>query len=208
MSLLQQFADLLSLITIGMCFVLKIPQIVKILSVKSAHEISTLGLFLELTSYTVMTSYNYTNGYSVLSYLEYPIILVQEYILIFLVLKYVNKLNMWSLLCTIMYFILSGCLLLEALPKVVLTFLAPMCTPISASSKIVQLLAILRAKNAESVSPLTWFISAFTNLTRVFTIWMDSADMLLLGNFIISVLLSSSIMFSALYYRARPVKQD
>lgn len=41
-----------------------------------------------------------------------------------------------------------------------------MCTPISASSKVVQLLAILRAKNAESVSPLTWFISAFTNLSK------------------------------------------
>ncbi|KAH0946445.1 hypothetical protein HN011_005114 [Eciton burchellii] len=209
MSLLQQFADLLSLITIGMCFVLKIPQILKLLSVKSAREISMLGLFLELTSYTVMTSYNYMNGYSVLSYLEYPIILVQEYILIFFVMKYLNKLNMCFLLYTIVYFTLSSCLLLEVVPKVVLTFLAPMCTPISASSKIVQLLAILRAKNAESVSPLTWFISAFTNLTRVFTIWMDSADMLLLGNFIISVLLSSSIMFSALYYRiTRPVKQD
>ncbi|GAB1869934.1 Solute carrier family 66 member 3 [Camponotus japonicus] len=207
MELLQQFADLLSLITIGMCFVLKIPQILKLLSVKSADEISTLGLFLELTSYTVMTSYNYTNGYSVLSYLEYPIILVQEYILIFLVLKYLNRINVWSFLCAIIYFTLSACLLLEIAPKIVLTFLAPMCTPISASSKIVQLLSILRARNAESVSPLTWFISAFTNLTRVFTIWMDSADVLLLGNFILSVLLSSSIMFSALYYRNRP-KQD
>lgn len=208
MTLLQQFADLLSLITIGMCFVLKIPQILKLISVKSADEMSMLGLFLELTSYTVMTSYNYTNGYAVLSYLEYPIILVQEYILIFLVLKYLNKINTWTFGCAIIYFTLSSCLLLEFVPKVVLTLLAPMCTPISASSKVVQLLAILRAKNAESVSPLTWFISAFTNLTRVFTIWMDSADALLLGNFIISVVLSSSVMFSALYYRRRPVKQD
>ncbi|XP_011696784.1 PREDICTED: PQ-loop repeat-containing protein 3 [Wasmannia auropunctata] len=204
MTLLQQFADFLSLITIGMCFVLKIPQILKLVSVKSADEMSMLGLFLELTSYTVMTSYNYTNGYSLLSYLEYPIILVQEYVLIFLVLKYLSKINTWSLLGAIIYFALSSCLLLEIAPKILLTLLAPMCTPISASSKIVQLLAILRAKNAESVSPLTWFISAFTNLTRVFTIWMDSADILLLGNFIISVLLSSSIMFSALYYRSRP----
>ncbi|XP_070151892.1 solute carrier family 66 member 3 isoform X1 [Polyergus mexicanus] len=208
MTLLQQFADLLSLITIGMCFILKIPQILKLVSVKSADEMSTLGLFLELTSYTVMTSYNYTNGYSVLSYLEYPIILMQEYILIFLVLKYLNRINVWSFLCAVIYFALSACLLLEIVPKIVLTLLAPMCTPISASSKIVQLLAILRARNAESVSPLTWFISAFTNLTRVFTIWMDSADVLLLGNFIISVLLSSSIMFSALYYRSRPLKRD
>ncbi|XP_024877287.1 PQ-loop repeat-containing protein 3 [Temnothorax curvispinosus] len=208
MTLLQQFADLLSLITIGMCFVLKIPQILKLISVKSADEMSTLGLFLELTSYTVMTSYNYTNGYSLLSYLEYPIILAQEYILIFFVLKYLNRINMWSFLGAIVYFTLSSCLLLGIVPKIVLTLLAPMCTPISASSKVVQLLAILRAKNAESVSPLTWFISAFTNLTRVFTIWMDSADILLLGNFIISVLLSSSIMFSALYYRSHPLKQD
>ncbi|EGI60823.1 PREDICTED: PQ-loop repeat-containing protein 3 [Acromyrmex echinatior] len=208
MSLLQQFADLLSLITIGMCFILKIPQILKLVSVKSADEMSMVGLLLELTSYTVMTSYNYTNGYSLLSYLEYPIILVQEYILIFLVLKYLSKINMWSFLYAMIYFTLSSCLLLGIVPKVILTLLAPMCTPISASSKIVQLLAILRAKNAESVSPLTWFISAFTNLTRVFTIWIDSADILLLGNFIISVLLSSSIMFSALYYRSRPLKQD
>ncbi|XP_025156099.1 PQ-loop repeat-containing protein 3 isoform X2 [Harpegnathos saltator] len=161
---LQQFADLLSVITIGMCFVLKIPQILKLMSVKSADEISTLGLFLELTSYTVMTSYNYTNGYAILSYLEYPIILIQEYILIFLVLKYLNKINMWAFIYSLIYFTLSSCLVLEIVPKVVLTLLAPMCTPISASSKVVQLLAILRAKNAESVSPLTWFISAFTNL--------------------------------------------
>lgn len=208
MTLLRQFADLLSLITIAMCFVLKIPQILKLISVKSTDGISMTGLILELTSYTVMTGYNYTNGYSVLSYLEYPIILVQEYVLIFFVLKYKNKLNMWSLACAVIYFQLTGCLLLKIIPKIVLTFLAPMCTPISASSKMVQLLAILRAKNADSVSPLTWFISTFTNLTRVFTIWMDSADVLLLGNFVISVLLSSSIMFSAIYYRNRAVKQD
>lgn len=41
-----------------------------------------------------------------------------------------------------------------------------MCTPISISSKVMQLLAIVRAKNADSVSPLTWFISALTNSSK------------------------------------------
>ncbi|XP_043248534.1 solute carrier family 66 member 3-like [Colletes gigas] len=206
--LAQQLADLLSLITIGMCFVSKIPQILKLFSAKSAAQISIVALLLELTSYTVITSYNYTNGYSILSYLEYPIILFQEYILIFLVLKYLNKINLFSILVTVFYFATSACFALQIIPKRVLIFLAPMCTPISASSKVIQLLAILRAKNADTVSPITWFISAFTNLTRVFTIWMDSADILLLGNFIISVLLSSSIMLSAIHYRRQRVKQD
>ncbi|KAG7211589.1 hypothetical protein KM043_010845 [Ampulex compressa] len=206
--ILQQISDLLSLITIGMCFVLKIPQILKLISLKSADQISILGLLLELVSYTVMASYNYTNGYSLLSYMEYPVIIIQEIILIFLVLKYLNRINVWSLGVTVLYFVLSTCFVLQIIPKVVLTLLAPMCTPISASSKVVQLLAILRARNADSVSPLTWFLSTFTNLTRIFTIWMDSADLLLLGNFTISVLLSSSIMFSAMYYKRQGVKQE
>lgn len=40
-----------------------------------------------------MMLYNYTYSYSLLSYLEYPILLVQEYVLIALVLKYKNMLN-------------------------------------------------------------------------------------------------------------------
>ncbi|XP_076169988.1 solute carrier family 66 member 3 [Ptiloglossa arizonensis] len=206
--LLQQLADVLSLITIGMCFILKIPQILYLFSAKSANQISIVSLLLELTSYTVVTTYNYTNGYSLISYLEYPIILLQEYILIFLVLKYLKKINTFSILMAIFYFATSTCFALQIIPKSVLALLMPTCTPITVSSKVIQLLAILGAKNADTVSPITWFISTFTNLTRIFTIWMDSADILLLGNFTISVILSSSIMFSAIYYRRHRVKQN
>ncbi|XP_043289889.1 solute carrier family 66 member 3 [Venturia canescens] len=204
---LQSIANALSIITIASCFILKVPQIINLIKLKTAVGISMLSLLLELTSYTVMTSYNYTNGYSILSYMEYPVILAQEFVLIYFVLKYLNQLNTRSLTAAIFYFILSACLVFQVIPKMILTFMASICTPISASSKVIQLLAILRAKNADSVSPLTWLISAFTNLTRVFTIWMDSADLLLLGNFIISVTLSSSIMFTALYYKSRAKRE-
>lgn len=55
--------------------------------------ISTTSLLLELSSYTVMALYNYTYAYSLLSYLEYPILLAQEYVLIALVLNYKRMLN-------------------------------------------------------------------------------------------------------------------
>lgn len=71
-----------------------------------------------------MTSYNFTNGYSVLSYLEYPIILFQEYILIFLVLKYLNKINIFSILVSILYIAISISLAMQLIPKFVLTILA------------------------------------------------------------------------------------
>ena len=44
-------------------------------------------------------------------------------------------------------------------------------------------------------------MSLFTLAARVFTIYMDSADLTLLINFSVSVILSSSIMFSAMYYK-------
>ncbi|GLH14552.1 uncharacterized protein GBIM_18927, partial [Gryllus bimaculatus] len=80
-------------------------------------------------------------------------------------------------------------------------FPGPLCTPVSASSKIVQLLEILRSKNSSSVSVLTWFLSAFTNMTRIYTIYMDSADVTLLANFTISTFLSTSIMLAAIYFK-------
>ncbi|XP_046996821.1 solute carrier family 66 member 3 [Schistocerca americana] len=201
MEILYVISDVLSIITITLCLVLKIPQILNLLKVKSAVGINLYGLLLELTSYTIMASYNFCNDYALLSYMEYPIILVQEIILIYLVLKYKNMVNTLSFAIFGIYLGLTSAFLTGVLPKTILSILVPLCTPVSASSKVVQLLEILRTKNAASVSVLTWFLSAFTNLTRVYTIFLDSADITLLSNFIISVILSSSVMVAAIVYK-------
>uniref|UniRef100_T1GUU0 Uncharacterized protein n=1 Tax=Megaselia scalaris TaxID=36166 RepID=T1GUU0_MEGSC len=45
----------------------------------------------------------------------------------------------------------------------VFAVLVPFCTPIGATSKVLQLLAILKSKDSSSVSLTTWALSAFTN---------------------------------------------
>lgn len=45
---LDTFSDFLSIVTILICFVSKVPQIVNIVKVKNARAISVLGLTLEL----------------------------------------------------------------------------------------------------------------------------------------------------------------
>lgn len=130
-------------------------------------------------------SYNFRSGYAILSYLEYPIILIQELILIFLVLKYKELLNIYTLFVSGFYFLVTAGFLMGMVPIGLLAFLVvsnqlmhtlstymfilwlqPLCTPIGASSKVVQLIEILRTKNAQSISLLTWFISAFTNFSK------------------------------------------
>jgi hypothetical protein len=52
--ILQYLANGLSIVTIGMCFVLKFPQIFKLLESKSATGISLKSLFLELIRYAII----------------------------------------------------------------------------------------------------------------------------------------------------------
>lgn len=194
-------SDILSIVTIGFCLIQKIPQIRTLYNGKSARGISATSLYLELFSYSIMMSYNYCNRYSILSYMEYPILLFQEYILIYLVLKYRRQLNANSYKIAGAYFFALSMFLTNIIPTFILAMLVPFCTPIGATSKIIQLYEIIRTKNASSVNLTTWMISAFTNLTRIYTVMVDSGDRMLLANFTISFLLSGSIYLAAFYYK-------
>lgn len=156
---------------------------------------------MELFSYTTSTLYNYTNGYAILNYFEYVLLLAQEYVLIFVILYYNKQLGQKAYIATGIYVVLVLAFGLHILPNSILLLFLPLTTPISASSKTMQLVEIIKNKDARSVSLTSWFISAFTNLTRIYTIMLDSFDKMLLANFIISTLLSSAVYGVAFYYK-------
>ncbi|XP_059216651.1 solute carrier family 66 member 3 [Stomoxys calcitrans] len=200
-------ADILSLITVSSCLVIKVPQINTIRANKSSKGISIFGLCLELFSYTVMISYNYTNDYDFLSYMEYPILLLQEYVLIYFAFKYQNLLGLRTRVVAVFYVIIATLIYMKMFPLMILQFLVPFCTPIGATSKVLQLVAILRTKDASSVSRMTWFLSAFTNMTRIYTVYVQSHDWMLLSNFLISTFLSSSVFVAACIYKKKTKKE-
>uniref|UniRef100_A0AAG5D735 Solute carrier family 66 member 3 n=1 Tax=Anopheles atroparvus TaxID=41427 RepID=A0AAG5D735_ANOAO len=198
---LYVLADLLSIVTIASCLISKVPQIRTVQQLQSAKGLSVNGLLMELCSYTVTMLYNYTNGYAFLSYLEYPILLAQEYVLIYYVLRYESLLGQRAYLWSGIYVVAFLGFATAIIPSSVLMMLVPFTTPVGATSKVMQLVAILRSKDSQSVSLLTWGISAFTNSTRIYTILLDSGDKMLLANFGISTILSSSVLLAAWYYK-------
>ncbi|XP_075230413.1 solute carrier family 66 member 3 [Lycorma delicatula] len=203
---LNVISDILSVITITLCFILKFPQIINIYRLKSASGINIYGLLLELSSYTTTACYNYVNQYALLSYMEYPIIIAQEFILIYLVLKYMDLLNSKSIGIFAAYSAITCGFIFNIIPSSLLTYMIPLCTPVSLSSKALQLWEILWTRKAESVSVTSWLISAFTNFTRVFTIYVDSADAILLTNFILSTALSTLIALSTVILNRKKTK--
>lgn len=70
-----------------------------------------------------MFSYNYRNGYALLSYMEYPIILAQELVLVYLVIYYKGLIGWLSFIMAGLYFFMAGGFLLGFLPREALMFL-------------------------------------------------------------------------------------
>lgn len=62
---LQVLSDFISLFTIGMCFILKVPQILNLMALKSAKGMSILGLCLELTRFVKKLIFNINLFYNI-----------------------------------------------------------------------------------------------------------------------------------------------
>lgn len=201
---MEVLINILSIITITMCGFQKVPQILRILKVESSEGISKLSLFLELFSYTTMASYNFLNGYKLMSYFEYPLLISQQLVLVALVLFFSSQpfTSLAGIFGAYTSFVLA--IMFKVLPASVLSLCVSLATPVSLSSKAIQLKDILVTRNVESLSIYTWLMSSFTNATRIVTIFSDSADRLLLTNFILSTLLSSSITLCCYLFKQKP----
>jgi len=198
------FADIS---TIVLCIVLKVPQILSILQNKSVKGISLPGILLELTSYSIGLIYAVSNEYALMSYLEYPFLVVQDVLLLGIVLYYSNQLGLSSLAAfgvysSIIYAFLSG-----MVPMSVVITLMSLSTPVAAMSKIAQLRSLHQSQNSDSVSLLTWSIAVYTTITRIFTTVSQSIDIPLLTNYSVSLILNMTIIALTVHLRRSKPKE-
>ncbi|XP_037804665.1 solute carrier family 66 member 3-like [Penaeus monodon] len=192
--------------TIGLCGFMKVPQIHAIIKAKSVKGLSLASLILELTSYVITLSYNVYAGYALITYFEYPLMVTQDVVMLAIFLSLTGRLSPLVILPAAAGAYFSYSIAMGLLSEAFITTLVGLCTPISASSKVVALLAIISSKNSETVSVSAWSISAYTCLTRIFTIYVESADPVLLLNFITSLVLNLLIITAAIYYKPRAKK--
>ncbi|KAI8431150.1 hypothetical protein MSG28_001195 [Choristoneura fumiferana] len=208
--IVHQVANAMSTMTILSCLFLKVPQIMHIKGSRSAEGIYIQAMLMEITGFSIVTLYNFTNGYNVMTYLEYPIILVQIYVMFYYVMKYKNMLCIPMVpLGTVAYIITVCGFAMGVLPKDILSCLVPCCTPLSGFAKVTYIYGIIKAGNADAVSLTTWLISVSTNVARIFTVYVDSADIKLMANFTISTILSAGVLVTAIYYnKTAPPEQQ
>nr|XP_045005912.1 solute carrier family 66 member 3 isoform X4 [Jaculus jaculus] len=74
--------------TLGVCAALKLPQIHAQLAARSARGISLPSLLLEMAGFLVFLRYQCYYGNPLLTYLEYPILIAQDIILLLCVFHF------------------------------------------------------------------------------------------------------------------------
>ncbi|NXM25218.1 PQLC3 protein, partial [Oxyruncus cristatus] len=183
--------------TWAVCAVMKLPQLVAVLQAGSARGLSVSSLLLELAGFIVFLRYQIYYGYPLQTYLEYPIIIAQDVILLLCVLHFYGKMKRALFFAAVF---LGGWYMLT-LRKWIIDLAMNLCTFISAASKLVQLWCLWQTRDSGQVSALTWSMSAYTCATRIFTTVVTTNDLAVLIRFITMLILNIWVTATILHYR-------
>lgn len=196
--------DFANFSTLFVCMVLKFPQIFVLMQAKSTTGVSLKSLLLELIGFIVFITYQMYYDYPPPTYLEYPILIAQDAILLLMILHYNGNLRQ-SLLYAAVF--VGGWQLLTV-QKWIIDLAMSLCTVISAGSKFAQLQCLWQAKDSGQVSALSWGMATYTCLARIFTTVMTTGDMQVLVRFIVMAILNGWVTAVVLHYRRKGTKQD
>ncbi|NXU73228.1 PQLC3 protein, partial [Oreotrochilus melanogaster] len=150
-----------------------------------------------LFSFLVFLRYQMYYSYPLQTYLEYPIIIAQDVILLLFILRFRG--NMKRALFYAVIF--GGGWYMLTLRKCILDMAMNFCTLISAASKVAQLRCLWQTKESGQVSALTWSLSAYTCATRIVTTLMTTNDLAVLIRFITMLILNIWVTVTILHYR-------
>ncbi|XP_036904615.1 solute carrier family 66 member 3 [Sturnira hondurensis] len=186
--------------TLAVCTALKLPQISALLAAHSARGLSLPSLLLELAGFLVFLRYQCYYEYPLLTYLEYPILIAQDVILLLCIFHFNG--SMYRVAPYLALFVASWFVL--TLQKWIIDLAMNFCTFISAASKFAQLQCLWKSRDSGAVSALTWVLASYTCATRIITTLMTTNDLTVLTRFVVMLVLNLWVTATVLRYR-RPV---
>ncbi|XP_003462743.1 solute carrier family 66 member 3 [Cavia porcellus] len=190
--------------TLAMCAALKLPQIHAQLAARSARGVSLPSLLLELAGFLVFVRYQCYYGSPVLTYLEFPILIVQDVVLLLCVFHFngdIKRAAPYLAVFVSSWFVLG-------LHKGVIDLAMNLSTLVSVASKLAQLQYLWKVQDSGTASALTWGLSAYTSAARIVTTLMTSGDLAVLSRFVIMMVLNIWVTVTVLRYRKPASKAE
>ncbi|RGB38030.1 hypothetical protein C1646_733270 [Rhizophagus diaphanus] len=178
----------------------KLPQIIKILSAGSARGLSLSSCILETFAIGIGLAYNFRQGNPFSTYGELLFLTIENIIIIFLILNYSRRSKDLYLtgitIVAISYVLGSSSIINDAF----LSYLQALTIPFSISSKIPQI--IINHKNSSTGQLSSFAVFGFTagSLARIFTTLSEVDDSLLLSGYILGSIFNIILTIQMIIY--------
>ncbi|OAA32484.1 polyketide synthase [Moelleriella libera RCEF 2490] len=184
--------------------IVKVPQILKLVSSKSAEGVSFLSYLLETSAYLITLAYNVRNGFPFSTFGETALILGQNVVISVLVLNYSGRATVAAVLVAALA-AGAGTLFAENLLDMkTLGYLQAGAGVLGVASKVPQILAILQEGGTGQLSAFAVFNYLAGSLSRIFTTLQEVDDKLILYGFISGFLLNAVLALQMMYYWNAP----
>nr|XP_032825995.1 solute carrier family 66 member 3 [Petromyzon marinus] len=184
--------------TLLVSMVLKLPQIVLLVNSRSSRGLSLPSLFLELSGFVIFLAYQMYYGYPAPTYFEYPILVIQDLLLLLLVLYYNGYLGLsiifYASLCLVAIKVIT-------LKDWIIDICMACCTMVGVGSKLAQLGSLWKSQDSGQLSAATWAMAMYTSAARIFTTFMTTQDFAVLLRFTLMLLLNFWVLCTIIRFR-------
>lgn len=185
---------------IGLAFLVKFPQILKILKNQSAEGLSLSAAIMELFAMTSSICYNYANGYPFTAWGDTFFVGMQNVIIVYLIFIFRSQAGEGTLFVGA-YFTILWFLAMSGLVPVWVLAGYQMCNvPLILSGKFTQAAANVRNGHTGQLSLVTISILMLGSLARVFTTLKETGDTLVTVTYAISSLANAVLFIQVLYF--------
>ncbi|KAH8682329.1 hypothetical protein BX600DRAFT_448283 [Xylariales sp. PMI_506] len=189
---------------IGASSIVKVPQILKLVSSQSASGVSFLSYLLETSSYLISLAYNVRNGFPFSTFGETALIMGQNVIITVLVLNYSGKASAAALFVAALAAAAFALFTDTVVDMNTLSYLQAGAGVLGVGSKIPQILAIWQEGGTGQLSAFTVFNYLAGSLSRIFTTLQEVDDKLILYGFIAGFALNLVLAVQMVYYWNAP----
>ncbi|CAI4218763.1 unnamed protein product [Parascedosporium putredinis] len=184
--------------------IVKVPQILKLTSSRSADGVSFLSYLLETAAYLIGLAYNFRNGFPFSTYGETALILVQNVVISVLVLQYSGKKGLAAAFVALLAGAAGALFTDNVLDMKTLGYLQAGAGTLGVASKVPQILAIWSEGGTGQLSAFTVFNYLVGSLTRIFTTLQEVDDKLILYGFIAGFALNAVLAAQMIFYWNSP----
>lgn len=177
----------------------KVPQIAKILTNKSADGINIFAVFLDLFAITFNLAYNYVSGFPFSAYGDGVFMALQTIIIGCLVLHYGGS-TLKAALVFAAYLVFGWVLMGGITPKDVLWTIQACNIPILLLGKSAQALTNYKSSSTGQLSAVTCSMLLFGSLARIFTSYQETGDFMMILTYVMSTAANAVIVSQLLWY--------